>query len=188
MDNDWATVGRPGYLGKKRDSVCASWDEMHGPGNWRIVYEWCNRIVSREFALQLYEDAYYEFFKGDGVDAFGWLIATASDVYDTAPTNIEAGLDYFKQETPNNHIHDVAIRRATLRHGTWFKGDHPVHVRWKGSEGFRVNPGIVPFHLPGLIIQDDIEDHGGKGTWWLSGTIEDFYQRNKVLQVRKAHG
>lgn len=181
---EWVTVERPGYLGKKRDEICKGWDEKYGKYNWRIAYEWCGQIVDREFALQLYEDGYYEFFREEP-DTLMWLVKTASDVFDTAPTNVEAGLSYFKQETPNNHIHDVAIRRAVLRHGLWFEGDHLMHVRWTGSEGFRVNPGIVPFHLPQHILQHDIQDHGGKGLWWRSLTIEDFYQRNKLLQVTK---
>ena len=187
----WETIERPGYFGKKRDEICRGWDEKYGPGNWRIAYEWDGKIVPREFAIQLYEDGYYEYFKqdpGDDQDSGGrvldWLLSTASDVYDTAPTNVQAGIDYYQQETPNNHIHDVAIRRAILRLGYWFAGDHLVHVRWTGSEGFRVNPGVVPFHLPNLILRDEIKDHGGKGIWWRPLTIEDFYQRNKVLQVK----
>lgn len=185
MEN-WVMVERPGYLGKKRDEVARGWDEKYGAGNWRIAYEWCGRVVPREFALQLYEDGYYDFFAEDpGIQVFQWLLRTASDVYDTAETNVQAGLDYFQQETPNNHIHDVAIRRAVLRCGEWFKGDHLVHVRWTDSEGFAVNPGIVPFHMPHRILQHDIQDHGGKGLWWRPLTIEDFYQRNKILQVRR---
>ncbi len=113
------------------------------------------------------------------------MLNTASDVYDTSPTNVEAGFDYEKQETPNNHIHDVAIRRAVLRLGQWFHGDHLMHVRWVESEGFRINPGVVPFHLPHLIVPGEINDYGGKGLWWRANTIEDFYQRNKILEVKK---
>jgi len=69
--------------------------------------------------------------------------------------------------------------------GRWFKGNHLMHVRWKDSEGFRINPGVVPFHFPELIVPGEIKDYGGKGIWWYANTIEDFYQRNKVLQVRE---
>ena len=182
MFDGWEIVERPGYLGKKRDQVCAGWDAQYGQGSWQVAYEWCGRLVPREFAIQLYEDAYLEHLRARPDDLL-WLVTTASDVYDTAPTNVEAGLSYYVQETPNNHIHDVAIRRALLRLGHWFQGDHLVHVRWTGSEGFRLNPGVVPFHMPDLILQHEIQDHGGKGIWWRPGTIEDFYQRNKVLLV-----
>lgn len=179
----WKTIERPGYLGKKRNEVHARWDSQHGEGAWRIAYEWAGLIIPRELALRIYEDGYYEFFKNHD-ETLEWLVSTASDVYDTAPSNVEAGFDYFVQETPNNHVHDVAIRRAVARLGAWFGGDHLMHVRWKDSEGFRINPGVVAFHRPDLIVPGEINDYGGKGIWWHPDTIEDFYQRNKVLQVR----
>jgi len=48
------------------------------------------------------EDGYYEFFKNNN-NTLEWLVSTASDVYDTAPTNVQAGLDYGCQETPQSH-------------------------------------------------------------------------------------
>jgi hypothetical protein len=181
---DWETIERPGYIGKKRDELEARWAELYGVGNWRLAYQFGDLIVPREVGIQIYEDGYYEFFKGNN-DVLEWMISTASDVYDTAPTNVQAGFNYANQETPNNHIHDVAIRRSIARLGKWFRGDHLMHVRWKDSEGFKVNPGVVLFHLPQLIVPDEIKDYGGKGIWWYPYTIEDFYQRNKVLQIRR---
>src|SRR3989344_5822304 len=151
LDSLWKTVERPGYLGKKRDEVQNVWNESYGQGNWRISYQWGSLIIPRREAIQIYEDGYYEFFKNRH-EVLEWLVNTASDVYDTNQTNIQSGFDYEKQETPNNHIHDIAIRRSILRLGNLFHGDHLVHVRWAGSEGFRVNPGVVPFHLPSMIV------------------------------------
>lgn len=183
---EWETVERPGYFGKKRNELQIQWNEEYGEGNWRIAYQWGDQVIERPEALQLYEDGYYEFFKRNP-DMLEWLVQEASDVYDTAPTNVEAGYDYFQQETPNNHIHDVSIRRAVMRLGRQFEGDEPMHVRWKKSAGYSINPGVVPFHLPEMILDEGISDHGGKGYWWKANTIEDFYQRNKVLQVRKSN-
>jgi hypothetical protein len=183
-ESHWDTVEMPGYLGKKRDRVQEGWNRLYGEGNWRIAYQWGSLVVPKEMGLQLYEDGYYEFLKGQP-STLEWLIGTASDIYDTAPTNVQAGLDYYVQETPNNHIHDVAIRRAVLRLGKWFHGGRLIHVRSTDSEGAVLSPGIVPFHLPEMIVKEDIKDYGGKGIWWYPGTIEDFYQRNKVLQIRE---
>ena len=180
---EWKTVERPGYFGKKRNELEKKWDEEFGNGNWRLAYQWGDIILPRDMGLQVYEDGYYEHFRRNPAE-LEWLVRIASNVYDTAETNIQAGFSYFQQETPNNHIHDVAIRRAVARHGQWFRGDNLVHVRWTGSEGYRVNPGVVPFHKPEMIIPGEINDYGGKGLWWSPGTIEDFYQRNKVLQIR----
>lgn len=180
----WKTIERPGYIGKKRDEVHARWDQQFGKDNWQIAYQWGDVVVPREMGIQLYEDGYYQFFSKEP-STLDWLVSTASEVYDTAPTNILAGLSYTHQETANNHIHDVAIRRAVLRLGKQFKGDHLMHVRWTDSEGYRINPGVVPFHLPEMITAGEINDYGGKGIWWFKNTIEEFYQQNKVLQVRE---
>jgi hypothetical protein len=152
--------------------------------NWRIAYQWGNLVVPRKMGLQLYEDGYYEFLK-DRPSMLEWLIGTACDIYDTAPTNVQAGLDYYIQETPDNHIHDVAIRRAVLRLGEWFHGGHLVNIISTDSEGAVLSPGIVPFHLPKMIVSGEIKDYGRISIWWDPRTIEDFYQRNKVLQVRE---
>jgi len=180
----WSTQEFPGYLGKKREEIHQYWNREYGEGNWRIRYQWNGQIIERDIALQLYEDGYYEFFKIH-TDQLEWLLNTASDVYDTAPSNVDAGLRYDIQETSNNHIHDVAIRRAVYRLGHVFNGDHLVHVRGEQTEGFHLNPGNVPFHLPNLILNVTTKDYGNKGQWWKSGSIEDFYQKNKVLEVRK---
>ncbi|MEK6897972.1 MAG: hypothetical protein AABX28_01290 [Nanoarchaeota archaeon] len=185
----WEIVERPGYFGKKRDKLYNLWDTEHSLG-WRIAWEFGNLILDKHEALQIYEDAYYEFLKNNhGI--LQWLIKTASDVYDTAPSNVESRFNYDEQETPNNHLHDIAIRRAVLRNGVWFQGEHLVEVRKPGSEGEILSPYAVPFHLPHLIYQgDDIKDYAGKGFWWktlgiergIEHTAEEFYQHNKLLQ------
>jgi len=122
MDN-WNVVDRPGYFGTSRNEIHSRYDKIHGKENWRIAWQWGDQVIERPEALQIYEDGYYEYLKSQG-KFLDWLIETALDVYDTAPTNVEARFSYDIQETPNNHIHDVAIRRAVLRNGVWFRGDH----------------------------------------------------------------
>jgi hypothetical protein len=182
--SEWIIIERPGYLGKKRDELHALWSSLYGKDNWKIAWQWGHEIIQKDMAIQIYEDAYYEFFKRDG-ETLDWLVNTASDVYDTALSNVQAGLSYSIQETPNTHIHDVSIRRAVLRLGEQFKGNHLMHVRWKESEGYKINPGVVPFHMKDMINTEDIKDYTGQGMWWLSGTVEDFYQKNKLLLSRK---
>src|SRR3989344_7676755 len=160
MDN-WVTIERPGYLGKKRDEVQAGWDEKYGKGSWRIAYQWGDLVVPREVGIQIYEDGYYEFFKKDR-GALEWITSTASDVYDTAETNVSAGFSYEVQETPNNHLHDVAIRRAVMRNGAWFKGDKLLEVRSRSAEGWRLSPCMVSFHLPNMILPGETKDYPSK--------------------------
>jgi len=184
----WKTIERPGYLGKKRDEVQRSWDERFGVGNWKIAWVWSGLVLDRPEALQLYEDGYYEFLKFSS-RTLKWLVRTASDVYDTAPSNVSAGFSYDIQETINNHIHDVAIRRAVFRNGVWFEGSQLIQVRGKGSDGESLSPHLVPFHRHDLILDANIRDYGGKGLWWrqlgIPKSIEEFYQHNKVLQIRE---
>lgn len=186
MTEQWKTVGRPGYMGDARDRLHAEWDQKYVANNWRLAWELGEVVLSKDMAIQVYEDAYYHHLGDQGSEVLGWLISTASDVYDTAETNVQSGFDYTRQETTGNHLHDIAIRRAVARLGFAFRGDHLVWVRWKDSEGFRLNPGIVPFHLPDLISDEFEKNASGKNIWWEPGTIEDFYQRNKVLQVKEA--
>ncbi|MBI2042846.1 hypothetical protein HYT25_00465 [Candidatus Pacearchaeota archaeon] len=184
----WEMIERPGYLGKKRKEIESKWDyELE---TWRLVWQWGDSLLLKPIALQIYEDAYYEFLNSKP-ELLKWLVETASDVYDTAPSNVESRLNYNAQETPNNHLHDIAIRRAVLRNGAEFKGNHLVEVRKPGSEGESLAPYAVPFHLPQMIYQgDDIKDYGNKGFWWrelgkqkgIEHTVEEFYQQNKVLQ------
>ena len=185
---EWKTIERPGYLGKKRDEICGIWDHRFGKGNWRLAWEWGEEVLARPMALQIYEDAYYEYLRENN-DALVWLMTTASDVYDTAESNIDSRFDYNKQETINNHIHDIAIRKAVIRNGVWVGGDHLVCVRGSRAEGKRFNPHMIPFHLPNMILDCDVGDYGNNGAWWrekgIEKSVEEFYQLNKVLQARE---
>jgi len=185
----WETIERPGYLGKKRNEIESKWNDDF-EGNWRLFWQWGDSLLLKPMAIQIYEDAYYEFLKSNP-KLLKWVVETALDVYDTAPSNIISGLDYDIQETPNNHLHDIAIRRAVLRNGSEFGGNHLVEVRKPGSEGEFLAPYSVPFSLTHMIYQgDDVKDYGNKGFWWkelgkqkgIEHTVEEFYQQNKILQ------
>lgn len=140
----WKTVERPGYFGKSRDQLKSLWDCEHGAGNWRVAWEWRDLVIERREALQIYEDAYYEWFrKNSGI--LKNLTGNYSDVYDTATSNVDSKFDYDIQETPNNHLHDIAIRRAVLRNGVWFSGNELLCVRGGGA-GKELNPHFIPFH------------------------------------------
>ena len=187
----WTSVLRPGYLGKSRDEIQAEWDKKYGKGHWKLVWQWGNLHLEREEALQVYEDAYYEFFKANP-NTLDKLVSIALDVYDTNPSNIKAGFSYNHQETPNNHIHDVAIRRAVMRNGTWFKGNHLMHVR-PSQEGEQFGPHLIQFHLPDMIYKGKImykgkqRDFKKDPPWWIKmgipNSVEAYYQQNKILQT-----
>ncbi|MEK6926251.1 MAG: hypothetical protein AABW50_03150 [Nanoarchaeota archaeon] len=151
-----------------------------------------NKIIEKQEALRIYEDGYYEYFKSNP-NILNWIVTTASDVYDTAPSNVESKFNYDIQETESNHIHDIAIRSAVLRNGVWFVGDHLVHVRPE-KEGEILGPHLIPFHLPHMIYRGQTKYKGEERDfltnppWWLKmgmkDSVEEFYQQNKVLQIR----
>lgn len=189
----WKTVDRPGYFGDRRDELQADFDRKYGKDSWRIAWEWGGLILPIQEALQLYEDGYYEHFKTKP-ELLEWLVTNFSNIFDTAPSNVEAGFSYNIQETPNNHLHDVAIRRAVLRRGAWFSGSRLLEVRSVNAEGWALSPCNIPFHLPNMIYQGqtkykcEVRDFSTNPPWWIrkgvKNSVEEFYQQNKVLQVK----
>jgi len=178
---EWVTIERPHYLGKHRDEVFHEWDEKYGKGNWRLVWKVGETLVDFLGACALYEDAYFEFLRSHP-EILNQLISEASNVYDDEPSNVESRFDYTKQETRLTHVQDIAIRRSLIRLGTWFHGKKLIRVRQeKGTHPLSVtlSPGRVPFHRKDLIMQPEIL------IWWHAGTVESFYQSNRLLQVRR---
>ncbi len=177
---EWKVMGSPGYSGKTKGSRDAQRDKLYGNGNWKSVFYMGGTLIEREFALQIYEDAYWTFFR-DNPEELDWICRTASDVYDNAKSNTKSGLDYNIQEAESTHLQDIAIRRSIIRLGRQFKGKHLVEIRGKDSEGYKLNPGRVPFHITDLIRPRE-----GNPGWIEAGSIEDFWQSNKALVVRRS--
>jgi len=176
----WKIIKRPGYSGKHRDALRRKYDEQYGKGNWRTAWIIQEKIFSREEILLLYEDAYYYFLKNNP-EILQQLVKEARDVYDDAPSNVNSGLDYTKQETSRTHYQDIALRRCVLRFGLKFQGKKLIQIRdIKGKHPLSLilSPGRIPFHMPGLIKKPELTG------WWQAGSVESFYQSNKVLQIR----
>lgn len=167
-------------------------DERFGPENWLPAHFIDGLVESRYDGYLMYEDGYYHFLKNNP-ELRAWLVSTASEVYDIQPSNVESGLDYTKQECGATHLQDIAVRRALTRltleeQGVpydpehlpeipLFHGDHLVQIRGRKSEGFALNPGEVPFHEPEWALGAYAQ------SWWKELSVEDVYQRNKVLLV-----
>ncbi len=169
---------RPGHFGWKRRRIEKQLNQWFGEGDWHILYRMGNSFITRREAVQLYEEAYFEYFQKNPKE-LNDLLDKASDIYDTAPSNVESQTDYSKQETGAQHLHDIAIRRVVKRLGQGFRGDKLVEIRGPKSEGFRWNPGVVPFHRPDLILQPALRG------WWAQGSIEDFFQSNKAIVLKR---
>jgi hypothetical protein len=181
-DDGWVDVDRPGHLGARRRDRMAAWETEFGSGRWRLVWRVGTLVHPWEAALCLYEDAYHRRLDDDP-DLRHRLVRTARDVYDRDPSDVLSGLDYASQRGAGHHLQDVAVRRVLVRLGTWFAGDRLVRLR-RGGGGTADEPGgkldssVVPFHRPELIVRPELDG------WWERGSVESFYQSNRILQRR----
>lgn len=197
---------RPGYLGKKRDDFKAKMDREYGVGNWRLAWETncfgTHYYFTIERTLLMYEDAYFAFICCEKVPIKNFKdeitvvrlaldtssqpplareIAQYAECYDNDVTNVESGLDYQYQEAKSNHYQDVSVRRVLARVGLWFTGRKKelLHIRHDSEQelGQKLSPGRVPFHMPYLVKQPELNG------WWNPHTVEAWYQSSKVLQT-----
>lgn len=179
VPSGWLLCGRLGYVGAARQKRQQANDRLFGAGNWRVAHLWQNKVIERSDALTIYEEAYFQYLSTNP-EVVERLCTTASEVYDIAPSNVESGEDYERQECPAVHLQDIAVRRCLRRLSRRFEGDHLVQIRGHETEGYLLNPGVVPFHETAAILRPNL----GHDNWWKPGSIEDFWQSNKVLLVR----
>lgn len=178
---------RPGFVGQNLLHFSGRLDNLFGNEHWSFKHLVNGRLLDSSYALRLYEEAYLTFFR-QHPEAVEWLVSNYSDVYDNAPSNVNSGYDYEIQEVPERgrHLHDIAIRRALRELGAEFRGSEPLKIRGRYQKGgpapgFFLSPGEVPFHRPELLPALPIV---GK-RWWQDASVEDFYQRSKMLEVEE---
>jgi len=205
MSENWENVRRPGYFGRSRDQKFAALDAEFGQGNWRV--RWCislpapHRIARLSFDFEyacknFYEMSYlaYLIFNSAELD----YICSFREVIDNAITNVDSGTDYMKQESNATHIQDIAIRKVLKRLGLNFKhapadprrefnpkdvgppAANILVVRGPDTNGGHLNPGQVPFIWPHLIEMPSM-----RPDWAKPWSVEDFWQSNKYIQVRR---
>ncbi|MDZ4242050.1 MAG: 2-phospho-L-lactate transferase CofD family protein, partial [Candidatus Omnitrophota bacterium] len=168
-----------GFFGAARREIQQKLNSWFGRDGWQEMHLVEGRLLTPQQAILTYEDSYYYYFRSHP-EVLEGLVSTASDVYDTAPSNVHSKLDYSNQEAPDKgqHLHDIAVRRAVRRLGKQFRGSKLIQIRGRSSEGFHLNPGQLPFHRPEIIVNK-------VGGWWKYGTIEDFWQNSKVIVLRE---
>ncbi len=180
IQTDWVTIKKQlGFFGHSKSKRVKEFNEQFGEENWRIAWQVRDKHVPFKDAIQLYENGYRIYFKLHP-DILEALVKTASEVYDNSLSNIYSGTRYENQENNSNHFQDISIRKIIEQIGLQFLGKDLVKLRPYSRHliGRQLSPGTVPFHKPELISKPHL-----KG-WWKANSIEDFYQSNKVLQVR----
>src|SRR3989338_6037391 len=173
---EWVAIqGELGYVGFKT-GITQELDARFGHDGWYRAWMLNGQVITQTDILGEYEEAYFKFLR-DNSSTLDWLTSTATEAYDIDPTNVQSGTNWSKQECGAVHYQDIAIRRALKRLNRRFEGDHLVQVRGRESEGYRLNPGQVPYHRPDMILPR------AEKTWWLPDSVEALYQNNKVLLV-----
>ena len=173
-------VSRPGYFGRRRDEKVALYDKMYGKGKWRLV--WANEAAGlhgfNAACRYFYERSYYEFLLEHPEDVD--FICSFGECIDNAPTNVDSGMDYSKQESFSTHIQDIAVRNAIHLLGRKFEGpmDKILVIRTKDDNGYRFGPGNIPFYEPQNIISPSLCP-----AWAGKGSVEDFWQSNKWIEA-----
>lgn len=175
----WVEIAHlTGPAGRKRDAQREHRNQVFDRGRWGQRWRFGGTALDRALAIGQYEEAYLRFLR-DQPEVLDWLCRTASDVYDNAPSNVHSGFDYSVQEKDATHLQDIAVRRCLVRLGRRFDGDHLVEIRGRASEGYRLNPGQVPFRCPEAIQPL----RAWTRAWWLPASVEAFWQHNKLLVV-----
>lgn len=135
------------------------------------VYHWQGKFITHTSALQLYEDAYYHFLQHHH-QVCEWLIKKAADIFENTPQDTKEGIQYHMEASS---IQCIAIRRALIRLGKWFRGKRLIAINDVRSEGYVLSSCAVPFHEPKNIVslpeKKDI----------LAGSIENFWRSNRVV-------
>lgn len=181
MTKHWTDAGRPGYFGRHRDEKISALNVEHGIGNWRLIWRVGETDATFFSACRyFYEESYFAYLRARPAEVDE--ICSYGRVIDNASTNVASGLDYASQEAFSTHIQDIAVRNVLRRLDRWFEGPPSaiLTIRGDASNGWKWNPGNVPFYWPRFIDLRSL-----RPSWAQVGSVEDFWQSNKLLQVSK---
>lgn len=191
---NWETVERPGFLAKGRDDQYREWNKKFGTGKWRIAWQLADGTL-----LQ-YPGIFYQGFVAGYVNFFQQfrgdlehITTYYSYTYDKDdPGNKADAFNpyfFYNKEGSVNQIHHAALNiAAEIFLGVVFKGNEPLKVRGvkegtpisEWPRGHIWHPGRIPAVRPDLIPAVETSSKWG----WEEGSIEELYQKSKVLQVK----
>lgn len=167
---------RPGYFGSRRLWFKEHYDELYGEGGWMECWEYSGDILPFEDAVYLYDLSYMLFLREHRWIA-ELIAAEYWECYDNSPDNIRAGCNHDPLAVPR-HLQDVSVRKALRAMGLSFNQDKSnlLEIRGPKSNGYLLSPMIVTFVEPGRI-----SPFGPAEDWVKKGSVEEFWQRNKVI-------
>ncbi len=186
-DSKW---GRPipipiGYLGTRRDQVKNHFDENYGDGNWRVVWYDKKKRTILDFlrmCVYYYQKSYFEFLSGNP-HLVEFLQTNALNVCAEDASDLEAGCNYLVQKGKRTQILAIVVRNVMADMGIEFRGKELIYLRGpKISYEIcrKLDPRVVPFCNPEKIFHSWYSENEKKPF-----SVEDFYQNNKFLQLRR---
>src|ERR1019366_3836253 len=189
----WKFLKRPGMFGTRRDLIINSMNDVHGKDNWRLVWLACphpddyTASVPYDFLTAckfMYETSYYQYMRYL-LNAHMQDLCSFGDCYDNAVTNVDSGNWYSVQEASSTHIQDIAIRNVLYSMNLKFEGPKHklIQIRHSVNKHYLstlLSPGTVPYYEPKNIIQPSL-----RPKWAEKGSVEDFWQSNKWIQVKE---
>lgn len=176
---NWINDHRPGYFGRRRDMIVREYNNLYGRTGWRLA--WVTNVKALTFedaCREFYEKSYFDFLKNKPEDLK--FACSFGECIDNNMTNVMSGLDYTKQESSSTHIQDIALRNVMHGLGLRFEGPPAkiLVIRSADSEGYRFGPGNIPFFDQAALTKPSMCPK-----WATEGSVEDFWQSNKWVQV-----
>lgn len=176
------STNTPGVLcGASATHTCSSGNtcNAHKSSCCKPIAPAADIALEFEQACKVFYEESYQRYLQDRLDDLDF-ICEFTECMDNSPTNVQSGLDYTAQEAYSTHIQDIAVRNVLHRLGRSFTGKRTelLIIRSVDSNGFRFGPGNVPFYVPNAIVRPS-----KCPSWANRGSVEDFWQSNKILQV-----
>ncbi len=213
-ENIWIPLGNPGYSGANKQARKAALNTHFGVDGWTMGHHVRGQIVQVDEAIKEYEHSYRVYLQSHPeivsflTTNFGNVYDYAiENVYDDSYNQPHSVRNHYQDISIRRIIAELAEDEAwpevietntdvcelvdlsdgsshMLPRANGFQGNHLLEIRGPQSAGFFLNPAVVPFYDPTLIVSNPRSD-----SWYLDEgcaywSIEAFWQFSKVLVVR----
>jgi hypothetical protein len=210
----WIAVGSPGFSGSDKARRHALLDERFGHDGWRWAWVVRGESVGFDEAIAEYEASYRAYLRARPVlvewlvtefgNVYDHGVGNVHDHhYDQPHTDANHYQDISVRRVIAELVDDAAWpsvvptetddcdlfdpptgRTLRLPRALGFRGDRLLQIRDPLSEGFVLNPAVVPVHDPMLVstMPSRTDWYHVEGCGHLS--VEAFWQQSKVVEVR----
>lgn len=178
--------GVQGSSGAVRDEKIREFDTAYGKDGWTLAWKGVNPANGFVTYLE-FEDACKVFYEAAYVQLLSkWrtgldFVCSYGGVHRQRPDQHQLGAR-LQEAGGGGHPHPGhrgAERAGPARDEVRGAGGRVLVIHGVGSSGAFLSPGLVPFGHPETIVQPSLCPK-----WALPGSVEDFWQSNKVLMVK----